>query len=120
MRRLLIAVLPAAVTLVAAVLFLTSPALAACGKASWYGPGFHGKLTASGTRYNQHGLTAAHKTLPFGTRLKVSYRGRAVTVTVTDRGPFIRGRSLDLSRGAAAQLGMIDAGVGDVCWKAVR
>ena len=72
---------------------------------SWYGPGFHGRLTASGSRYNQHDLTAAHKTLPFGTRLRVCYR-RCAVVTVNDRGPFIHGRSLDLSKGAADAIGL--------------
>ena len=105
----------------AALVLLGGVAQAAtCGKASWYGPGFHGRTTASGATYDQHGLTAAHRTLPFGTKLRVTHRGRTVTVTVNDRGPYIRGRSLDLSRGAAAKLGMIDAGVGAVCWKAVR
>ena len=103
-----------------AAAFLASPALAACGVASWYGPGFHGRATASGARFDQHAMTAAHRTLPFGTRLKVTYRGRAVTVTVNDRGPYIRGRVLDLSKGAASRLGLIPAGVGEVCYERVR
>ena len=81
--------------------------------ASWYGPGFHGNLTANGTRYDQHASTAAHKTLPFGTRLKVCY-DTCETVTITDRGPFIPGRDLDLSLGTARRIGMESAGVGDV------
>ena len=64
---------------------------------SWYGPGFHGNLTANGERYNQHGLTAAHKTLPFGTRLRVCFE-RCAVVRVNDRGPYIHGRGLDLSK----------------------
>lgn len=112
----LLAAFVAAFVIVGAAAYWTT-ALAACGKASWYGPGFHGRTTASGATYNQHGLTAAHRTLPFGTKLRVTYQGRAVTVTVNDRGPYIRGRSLDLSRGAAAKLGMIGAGVGRVCWE---
>ena len=80
---------------------------------SWYGPGFDGRLTASGSRYNQHALTAAHKTLPFGTKLKVCFK-RCAVVRVTDRGPFIAGRDLDLSRGAADAIGLTDHGVGRV------
>jgi rare lipoprotein A len=80
---------------------------------SWYGPGFHGRLTANGERYNQHGLTAAHKTLPFGTRLQVCFR-RCAVVRVNDRGPFIRGREIDLSKGAADAIGLTASGVGRV------
>ena len=80
---------------------------------SWYGPGFHGNLTASGTRYDQNGLTAAHKTLPFGTKLKVCLK-RCAVVTVTDRGPYIHGRELDLSKGAADAIGLTGSGVGRV------
>ena len=81
--------------------------------ASWYGPGFHGNLTANGTRYDQYASTAAHKTLPFGTRLKVCYDA-CETVTITDRGPFIGNRELDLSRGTASRIGILSAGVADV------
>ena len=92
------------------------PAHAACGQvASWYGPGFHGRQTASGETYNQWGMTAAHKTLAFGTVVRVTLDGRSVTVRINDRGPFIPGRVIDLSRGAADALGMIDAGVVPVC-----
>jgi rare lipoprotein A len=80
---------------------------------SWYGPGFHGRSSANGERFNQYQLTAAHKSLPFGTRLKVCYRGCAV-VRVTDRGPFISGRDLDLSKGAADAIGLTNSGVGRV------
>jgi rare lipoprotein A len=80
---------------------------------SWYGPGFHGRLTASGSRYNQHDLTAAHKTLPFGTRLRVCFK-RCAVVTVTDRGPYIHGREIDLSKGAADAIGLTASGVGQV------
>lgn len=80
---------------------------------SWYGPGFHGNLTANGERYNQHALTAAHKTLPFGTRLKVCYQ-RCAIVRVTDRGPYIHGREIDLSKGAADAIGLTDSGVGRI------
>lgn len=81
--------------------------------ASWYGPGFNGNLTASGTRYNQYEATAAHKSLPFGTKLSVCYKTCEV-VTVTDRGPYIGARELDLSLGTADRIGMYDVGVADV------
>lgn len=80
---------------------------------SWYGPGFNGRLTASGSTFNQQALTAAHKSLPFGTRLRVCFKQCAV-VTVTDRGPFIHGRELDLSKGAADRIGLTASGVGRV------
>ena len=79
--------------------------------ASWYGPGFHGQPTASGEIYNAYGYTAAHKTLPLGTELVVSYGGRSVQVTVNDRGPYVGARELDLSQGAAEYLGLTRAGV---------
>ena len=78
--------------------------------ASWYGPGFHGRTTANGETYNMYGHTAAHKSLPFGTKLRVCYNG-CVDVRINDRGPYIGGRQLDLSQGAAAQIGLLDVGV---------
>ena len=86
------------------------------GQASWYGPRFHGRRTASGERYDQHALTAAHKTLPFGTMVRVRslVTGRQVDVRVTDRGPFVRGRIIDVSRAAAEALGMMGLGVKQV------
>ncbi|XFA72153.1 septal ring lytic transglycosylase RlpA family protein [Thermosynechococcaceae cyanobacterium Okahandja] len=86
------------------------------GLASWYGPGFHGARTANGERFNQDAMTAAHKTLPFGTRVRVTnlHNGRSVIVRINDRGPFTPGREIDLSRGAAAAIGLIGAGVGPV------
>jgi rare lipoprotein A len=82
------------------------------GVASWYGYPHHGRLTASGRRFNMYELTAAHRTLPLGTRLRVTNlrNGRAVTVTITDRGPFVKQRVLDLSYAAARELGMIGPG----------
>ena len=80
---------------------------------SWYGPGFHGNLTASGSRFNQNALTAAHKTLPFGTQLRVCFK-RCAVVRVTDRGPYVHGRTLDLSKGAADAIGLTGSGVGRV------
>lgn len=83
------------------------------GTASWYGPGFHGRKTANGERFDQNALTAAHKTLPFGTRLKIRNRlnGKTVVVRINDRGPYIGDRSLDLSRAAAQCLGSETLGV---------
>ena len=83
------------------------------GKASYYGSE-SGSRTASGARYNPMGMTAAHRSLPFGTKLKVTHGGRSVVVTVNDRGPFIRGRVLDLSKGAAQVIGLTGRGVGHV------
>ena len=82
------------------------------GTASWYGKPFHGRKTASGEVYDMNQMTAAHKTLPFGTRLKVTdlNTGRYVFVTVNDRGPFVKGRIIDLSRAAADELGILKKG----------
>jgi rare lipoprotein A len=88
----------------AAGLFVSS-AEAAKVKASWYGPGFHGRLTASGERFNQNAMTAAHKTLKFGTLVRVTYKGRSVTVRINDRGPFTKDRTIDLSKAAARKIG---------------
>lgn len=91
------------------------------GTASWYGIPFHGRKTANGETYDMNGLTCAHRTLPFGTVLFVTNLGnnRTVTVRVTDRGPFISGRIVDLSRGAASALGMLDTGTAQVSLKVV-
>jgi rare lipoprotein A len=83
------------------------------GMASFYG-NESGSKTASGQRFNQEAMTAAHRTLPFGTRLRVTHGGRSVVVTINDRGPFVRGRVLDLSTGAARAIGLTGAGVGRV------
>jgi rare lipoprotein A len=82
------------------------------GIASWYGPGFHGKTTASGTIYDQNDLTAAHQTLPLGTRVLVTNleNGSSTEVTINDRGPFAKGRIIDLSFAAGKALGMIRPG----------
>jgi rare lipoprotein A len=86
------------------------------GLASFYGERFHGRITASGARYDMHALTCAHPTAPFGTRLRVTdlETSRSVVVTVTDRGPFVRGRVVDLSFAAARTLRMLDRGVARV------
>lgn len=82
------------------------------GTASWYGGRFHGRKTASGERFNMYALTAAHRTLPFGSIVKVTEvkSGKSVIVRITDRGPFHGRRIIDLSRGAAQRLGIIKAG----------
>jgi rare lipoprotein A len=86
------------------------------GVASWYGYPHHGRLTASGGRFNMYELTAAHRTLPLGTRLQVTNlgNGRAVIVTITDRGPFVKRRVIDLSYAAAREIGMIGPGTAPV------
>jgi rare lipoprotein A len=83
------------------------------GEASWYGKRYHGRTTASGVPFDMNAMTAAHKTLPFGTKVKVTNQanGREVTVTINDRGPFVPGRIIDLSRSAAAKLDFLNAGV---------
>jgi rare lipoprotein A len=83
------------------------------GMASFYG-NESGHRTASGQRFNQNEMTAAHRSLPFGTKLRVTHDGRSVVVTINDRGPFVRGRVLDLSTGAARAIGLTSAGVGRV------
>jgi len=79
-------------------------------RASYYGTALHGRTTANGERYNMHAMTAAHKTLRFGTRVRVTKGARSVVVRINDRGPFIRGRCIDLSKAAARHLGMIHSG----------
>src|SRR6478672_8608428 len=83
------------------------------GMASYYG-NESGSRTASGARFNQNAMTAAHRSLPFGTKLRVTHGGSSVIVTINDRGPFVRGRVLDLSTGAARAIGLTGAGVGRV------
>jgi rare lipoprotein A len=112
MRRITLAAL--------ASLFVTTHAGAAETLASWY---HEGQLTATGERFRPDGLTAAHRSLPFGTKLRVTSKatGRSVVVRVNDRGPALwTGRGLDLSRGAASVLGMIRAGLARVAWVVVN
>lgn len=96
----------------------TAPSLgwSQTGVASWYGPGFHGRPTASGEPYDMDGLTAAHRFLPFDTRLRVTNvdNGRSIDVRINDRGPFVDGRVLDVSRAAARALGMLGPGTARV------
>jgi len=101
----------AAVLVVAAS---TAPASAQCGGASWYA--LHSQ-TASGERMDPTELTAAHRSLPFGTRLEVTNQknGKTVVVRINDRGPFVKGRVIDLSKAAARQLGFVSSGVTKIC-----
>ncbi len=86
------------------------------GTASWYGPGFHGRKTASGERFDQNKLTAAHRSLPLDTVVKVTNldNGKAVKVSINDRGPYVGKRVIDLSRAAARKLDMTDDGTARV------
>ena len=86
------------------------------GLASWYGGKFHGRRTASGETFDRNALTAAHKTLPFGALVRVRHAGtgKEVVVRITDRGPFVKGRIIDLSQAAAAAIGLTRAGVAPV------
>jgi len=101
------------VGLAVATCISTSASSAGTMLASWYGPYFHGRTTANGETYNMYGYTAAHKTLPFGTKLRVCYQG-CVNVRINDRGPFIGARELDLSYGAAKAVGLVHPGVANV------
>jgi len=111
-RRFGTAFTAAAATL--CVVSATVPAAAQCGGASWYA--LHSR-TASGEMMNPAQMTAAHKTLPFGTKVKVTNKatGKSVVVRINDRGPFIRGRIIDLSKSAAGKIGMINSGHAPVC-----
>src|SRR3712207_2527943 len=110
--------LPFAAALAACAFAQASEALAAPkgggmrGAASWYGPGFHGRKTASGERFDSLDMTAAHRSLPFGTRLRVvnEKNGRSVVVRVNDRGPFAHRRIIDLAKGPAQALGLTSSG----------
>lgn len=89
------------------------------GRASWYGPGFEGRKTASGETFKSGDLTAGHRSLPLGTRVEVTHvrSGRKVRVRINDRGPYVKGRVIDLSRAAAERLGLVGTGVAPVTIK---
>ncbi len=97
-------------------LFTSCASIKEQGRASYYADKFSGRKTASGARFSQHKRTAAHRTLPFGTKLKVTNldNGKTVHVRVNDRGPFVEGRMIDLSKKAARKLGMLKQGVANV------
>lgn len=97
-------------TALVALILIAAPSYASTMRASWYdcvkpGECSRSKITASGEKFNPNALTAAHKTLPFGTLLRVTHKGKSVIVRINDRGPFIKGRHLDLSRAAARKIG---------------
>lgn len=94
----------------------TSTDAGVSGQASWYGAHHHGKKTANGERFNQNALTAAHRTLAFGSKVKVTntLNNKSVTVRINDRGPYSKGRIIDLSRAAAKKIDMINSGVAPV------
>lgn len=110
------AMLAALLAFSAPVSTLSAFAETSSGIASWYGPGFQGRPTASGEAFDTHELTAAHKTLPFGTRVRVTNlsNGASVVVRINDRGPYHGGRVIDLSQAAANRIGMIPAGTARV------
>lgn len=91
----------------------TLPGWTQQGRVSWYGPGFHGRITANGEVFDTHALTMAHRSLAFGSEVRVTNltNGRTVVVRVNDRGPYVRGRIADLSQAAARELGFVDDGV---------
>ena len=86
------------------------------GQASWYGGVFHGRVSSDGSRFNMNEFTAAHKSLPFGTLVKVTNKrnNKSCVVKITDRGPYVHGRIIDLSKGAAKEIGMLSSGVSNV------
>lgn len=110
-----------AVVIAASVLSFSSAAYAQCGGASWYGPGFNGKVAASGEIFNENAMTAAHRSLPFGTQVLVTDQrtGEKVQVTINDRGPFHGSRVIDLSKAAATKLGFRNRGTTSVCLSAL-
>lgn len=93
-------------------------AASTCGISSYYGPGFHGRLTASGERFNSQGLTAAHRSLPLGSRVKVTNQanGRSVLLRINDRGPTYGSRIIDLSESAFAQIASLNQGLARICY----
>jgi len=92
------------------------------GEASWYGPGFYGNRTANGEIYRQGTMTAAHRTLPFGTKVRVTnlWNGRSAVIRINDRGPFVAHRVIDLGHGAASTLGLISSGIAEVRLEVLR
>lgn len=122
MRELLFLGLATSVLILGLVAVWSANSYYEVGIASWYGPGFQGRRTSSGEIYDMFAMTAAHKTLPFGTVVKVVDldTGKSVVVRINDRGPFIKGRIIDLSYAAAQKLGMVKKGLAKVGLKIVR
>ncbi len=106
-----------AAAIAAVLLSFSTAAYAQCGGASWYGPGFNGKRAASGEIFNENAMTAAHRSLPFGTKVVVTDQrtGKEIQVTINDRGPFHGSRIIDLSKAAATKLGFRNRGTTSVC-----
>ena len=122
-KTLVSSALIAALLLIGTETTAASPAgKAQAGMASFYHDSFNGRRTASGTRYNKGALSAAHKTLPLGTQVRVtdSRSGRSVVVRINDRGPYARGRVIDLSRAAASEIGLVAKGVSRVTLEVLR
>lgn len=132
-HRFTATILAAVFAIAPVVLFVAAPPASAkaarglvgtmqVGNASWYGPRFHGRRTANGEVFDQHAMTAAHRRLPLGTVVAVTSldTGRTVKVRINDRGPYVGGRIIDLSRAAAKRLGLIRQGVGRVKVKVVK
>jgi rare lipoprotein A len=107
---------------ISAQVMAAQPGQVLTGVASYYHDSLHGNQTASGKRYNKNALSAAHKSLPFGTRVRVTEvnSGRSVVLEVNDRGPFVKGRIIDLSRRAAKELGIIRKGIAKVKVEVLR
>ena len=109
-----------AAAVIAISLMVTTPAFAKTQVVSWYGQHWAGRQTANGERFNPHKLTAASKTLPMGTRVLLRYGKNTVVVRINDRGPYIKGRGLDVSEAAAAKLGIKTRGVAGVAYSIVK
>lgn len=108
------------IILAAAIVLFSVPAFAKTETASWYGQHWAGRHTANGERFNPRAFTAASKTLPMGTKLLISRGHRHVIVRINDRGPYVRGRGLDLSQAAASKLNMIHHGVAKVQYTVLK
>lgn len=122
MKQLRLYLLIVSLALLSACSTQRSSEAVSSGQASWYGAYHHGKTTASGEPFNQHALTAAHRSLAFGTRVKVTntLNNKSVTVRINDRGPYTKGRIIDLSRAAAKKINMLNAGVVPVRLQVLR
>jgi rare lipoprotein A len=116
MKEWILYLLSVAVVIGGVVLWQVAGPYYEVGIASWYGPGFQGNRTSNGEVYDMYGISAAHKTLPFDTVVRVVDldTGKSVVVRINDRGPFIEGRIIDLSKGAAEKLGIVDKGIARV------
>jgi rare lipoprotein A len=120
LKTMLRFIVPAFVALGALAPF-AAEAASSCGYASYYGPGFHGRTTANGERFNSWAMTAAHKSLPFGTKLRVTNQSnsKSITIRVNDDGPHIPGRIIDLSEGAFSMIANTSTGVVPVCYQII-